>query len=408
MSAVTPHLEEQNDPTETEEERILTTQVRPYHGRGGANLPVAEVFSGDHLTAEVLSQTHSELMQMAWLRKAVTDALQGRSFHVQAGNRTGADKRHVYLILDGPIIPGAATGQVVAAWNPAASPTASQYRLTSWTSKMGSPSFSLPAGPAESGGACPGAAAGQSIVPRNALVAAARRVQTVTGRPVRLPEAICQYCYAQGGQYSTGGVQFAQVLRYAWTRIALANGTFVPTMIYAVQNANYKLEGGKAGDDAKTALHYLPERHPGRYFRMHDSGDFISKGYLAAWKQVANALPDVTFWAPTRCWATSWGIDAVNQINNPPRNLIIRPSAFHINEPPPQNLGPGWARGTTVYAPDNKPEAQARGDYQWDCQAYAVPDTKATCRNSMGADGQTGCRACWRYGQDAAINYTIH
>ncbi len=149
------------------------------------------------------------------------------------------------------------------------------------------------------------------------------------------------------------------------------------------------------------------------------SGDFFSPEYFAAWKLVADDNPDVTFWAPSRVWAVPGLREAVNEINNPPRNLVIRPSAYSINEPGPGELGPGWAAGSTVYADVQKPDMNARREgppYQWDCQAYQTDNDKVTCRDARAPDGEVGCRACWRFGLEdefghepgLVVNYTLH
>jgi hypothetical protein len=414
FAMITPFLEQQSDPAETDAERenfAIPADVSQEMGTVESEVSLVEqlqglggdetVFSTYGLTAEVLDQSHAGLLNTAWLRQVVEDSLvdRGVQYRVQARDINGGRPNEVFIILDQDIQP---PGDYTAPWNPASTPNARQFKLLSWTSKMGTPSFSLPAGPIQSGGSCPGAVAGQSIVPVPALLSGARRVQSVIGRPVRLQQAVCQYCYAEGGQYSTGQVQFAQVLRYIWTRESMRTDegieAWVEAMVYAVDNAKYMLEGGKFG---KT--HYLPERFDGRFFRIHDSGDFFSRQYLAAWKAIADALPDITFWAPSRYWATGNGIEQVNEINGDPRNLIIRPSAYHTNEPPPRDLGPGWATGSAVFGSVGDHEltvqqAAAGSDYgafNWECQAYAVDDTGKTCRNALAPDGEEGCRMCW-------------
>jgi hypothetical protein len=294
---------------------------------------------------------------------------------------------------------------------------------------------------------------------------------------VRVQQAICEYCYATGGQYATGQVQFAQLLRYVWTRDAAKDvhgitdmdfqagrigkvefgpraRAWIHAMVYAFDRADYLMDGGKVG---KTP--YPPERRNKRFARIHDSGDFFSAQYLAMWKAVCNALPDITFWAPSRIWATKWGVQAVNMINGPAEksNLIIRPSAYHVNEGPvPRErlmvkggAWTGWAAGSSAYAlrlkPPNKDvgqpqwpqdpslvqlrskhaEREVRGKkvpinlpgpqqtwqegdaYDWDCQTYAVDDEKHTCRHAAAPDGKDGCRACWQM-PDLRINYTLH
>lgn len=390
MAAIIPHLEQQEDPSSTPEERRFLSKPE--------QRPLGDVdpldFTG--FAEGVINKSHAELIQLAWLRRVVTESLMGIRYHVQARDRHGNEPKKVFIVLDRPI---EMPNTFVAPWNPPSTPESQQFSVLSWTSKMGAPSFSIPAGAIEAGGACPGAAGGQTIVPVEALRAGASRVTKVIGKPVRLHHAICNFCYATGGQYSTSGVQFAQVMRYIWARQGVKDGTFVKAMLYAIEHADYVLDGGKV-----QKITYPAERHTGRFFRIHDSGDFFDEDYLAAWKELANAFPDITFWAPSRIWATSWGVAAVNRINAEPRNLIIRPSAYHINEEPPKDLGPGWARGTTVYHKSLKVQGQG---FDWDCQAYAVEDTKKTCRHAMAPDGSVGCRACWSR-SDLVVNYTLH
>lgn len=418
MAAILPHLEVPEDVTPLE--RAYDVCVGSLQGSSlGEDSPACP--SPD----AVLADSHAGLLGMAFVRAAVEQSLIGKSFVAKAGDIKGKSTRNVYLVLDTPIGTG-------PAWNPNANPSIQQYELLSWTSKMNTPSWSLPAGAPETGGACPGAVGGQSVVGEERLIAAQKLVRKVTGKAVNLPQAVCQWCYATGGQYSTGQVQYAQLLRFLWARQAIdlpaiapdgsASTVFVETMVYAIQNADYRLEGGRD----------LPAEPTGRrFFRIHDSGDFFSKKYLEQWKKVTQRLPDITFWAPSRIWATSWGVDAVNEINNPPANFTIRPSAYEVNEPSANDLGPGWASGSTVIAAvqnegmtpereiyvssiENKSSPRGGTDprYTWDCRAYATDDQKHTCRKAVapqglgGPDGK-GCRACW-IAPGEIINYTLH
>lgn len=211
-------------------------------------------------------------------------------------------------------------------------------------------------------------------------------------------------CYATGGNYRYGSKQLTQVVVLAWTRQAVKDGSFVEVMDWAVKNANYHLDASSIDGTS-----YPPE-HRGLFFRIHDSGDFFSREYLAAWKAVADANPDVTFWAPTRVWATSWGIRAVNEINRNPRNLILRPSSYEVNSPALEGLGPGWASWSVVYAKAVKPPGgpmHASGPFNWDCQAYAAEAEAHSCRHALAPDGATGCRACWLH-PELSVNYTLH
>lgn len=353
-----------------------------------------------------LAASHASLLNMAYLRQACEEVLAGRVITVSF------EGRNVWLNLDRPL-------PQEPAWNPPTQAGLYRFKLTSWTSKMGTPSFSLPAGPDTIGGACPGAVGGMTVVPDNARKKQLRVVESITGAPVEAAKAICQHCYAEGGQYSTGQVQYAQLMRFAWAQAAVADGTFAQVMDWAVKNANYHLGGKgklKTDDlDENGKPIYVPmrgERDGQKYFRIHDSGDFFSARYLAAWVEVALANPDVTFWAPSRIWALENMIERVNQINVAP-NLVIRPSAYAINTPALRNLGPGWAAGTTVFGDALKPfDAAGRvvepnESFDWDCKAYQTDNDKVTCRDAVAPDGQVGCRACWRH-PSYVVDYTLH
>jgi hypothetical protein len=392
-------------------------------------------------SVEALQPSHAELVRVSFTRKAQIAELNGKPYWIHAKGRD------VFISLDETI-------GSVPAWNPPGAGNMRNFKLLSWTQKMGTPSFSLPAGPVQSGGACPGSTGGQSISEPAAMAASQRQVTAVTGMPVLLADAICQRCYATGGNYAYGSMQLTQLMRYMWARAAVKDGTFVDTMSWAIENANYLLDGGTVkktreelvkGESKATT--YEKERHPGRYFRIHDSGDFFSEDYLLAWKNVANNFRTgkgrITFWAPTRSWASPWGVKAVNAINadyiygEGDSNLIIRPSTYHINErPPAHDMGAGFANWSVVYTPtikaqetrftdhdsDGRPTATLGGagrtaegsPFNWDCQAYSVKDEAHSCRNARspfdtggGRTQDVGCRACWQ-APDMSINYTEH
>ena len=447
MSAIIPHLEHPEDTTRIEKQFYRCVAGEPVSGSG--HFADASVCPSPQ---EIVARDHQELLAMVYVRNAVEQALAGRAFTVQNGHLDShgkwIDTQRVYLSLDYPIGDG-------ASWNPNASPLARHFSLLAWTSKMNAPSFSIPAGAPDLHGACPGAAAGQSLVPADTMVRAQRFVREVTGQTVKLSLSICETCYALGGQYSTGNVQYAQALRYIWARQAILEPAvgpggrpstlFIETMVAAISGANFFLDGGRISkedlgddDEPKGEARLPPEASGRRFFRLHDSGDFFSPEYLRQWKLVCERLPDITFWAPSRVWAAGgdW-IDIVNRVNAPQQgsanNLVIRPSAYLIDGPAPANLGPGWAAGSTVvsFEDDGGPPAAVvayveglegkpmkmlgtnRPDprYDWSCRAYSTGSTH-TCRNAVappgrgGADGK-GCRACWDVPQ-AIVNYHPH
>lgn len=410
-TVVTPEPADLESPAE--EALQLPAEVSEAGGGGvdglGRAREVEEVLHVSYLNAEALAKSHAELLQTAWVRKFVFDHLRGRKLTVVVTPRPRLGTSDIHLVLDGPMV---RPDLPFPAWNPPASPDARRFSLLSWTSKMGCPSFSLPAGPIETGGSCPGAAGGQTIVPRPKLLASADLVRKFVGRPVRLQQAVCQYCYAEGGQYGTAGVQFAQAVTYAWTLSALQDGSFVDVMVHAIENADYKLDGGKVDKNV-----YEPETFPGRFFRWHDSGDIFSPKHLEALVEIARRCPTIHFWAPTRIWATTWGVRRVNEIAEGPGgwppNFALRPSAYVVNDPPPDPtlLGPGWTAGSVVFNPEGlvQPLTREAALIDWQCPTYALGDDEtASCRNAPRPDGQgLGCRACWLEKQ-AVVNYLLH
>jgi len=170
------------------------------------------------------------------------------------------------------------------------------------------------------------------------------------------PGSICAVCYAdERHRYRWTSVQRTQAGRFAWTVGALATGTFVPVLVGAI-----------------TA-------RADRYFRIHDSGDFFHPVYAFAWRDIARALPEVRFWAPTRSWAlaghrrpdTDPLLTALRVLAALP-NVVLRPSALLLEDPPP--AVPGLAAGSTV----------------------TVDRARVTCPKSRTVPAHCGaCRICW-------------
>ncbi len=416
MASLKPHLSEEDETTPTEEAY--------WECSSGGQL------SGDFdvcpTPQEVIEQSHAGLLNTAWIRKPLVDQMmQGMAIEVR---EVKGVMKLVGTFPDDPkrTVEG-------APWNPyGATPMA----ILSWTTKMGAPSFSLPAGATAMGGACPGATAGQSVVPSKQRRGATKALLPILygnndpENRVNLAKSICEFCYAEGGQYSTSSVQYAQLLRLAWAQGAIQQKTasgrssvFVDVMIQAIEQEDFKL--------SKEPAQWARNGKVMRFFRLHDSGDFFSTAYFDAWKEITDYFhptyggPDGTghpdpiwFWAPTRMWVSRKFVAHVNQKNTfrgAESNFAIRPSAYHVNEHGPlgengQGLGPGWAAASVVYSDVLKMEAEGE-TYDWDCRAYAVEDGP-TCRGAEGnpkgaGPGKIGCRNCWMV-QDDRVNYTLH
>lgn len=437
MAAITVNLEEADEP--------VSETIKEYRKCGGG-LRGAGLRGADSCPApnEVINESHAALLSMVWARQAAIEQLEGLDFEVDT---EGRDVILRFIKNGEPFNIGrqdtrcetdkdycGALGE--PAWNPAG--VGSIATLTTWTTKMCCPSFSLPSGHSAVGGFCPGAV--QSVVPEREWEATYRQALHFMGQPARGPfdiaSTICQHCYAAHGKYGTGGVQVAQLMRGIWVRAAVADHSFVEVMDWAVKNANYKLAGNKN----------LPKEVSGqKYFRIHDSGDFESFEYLRAWFEVIRKNPDVLFWAPTRTWSRPSGKGGqydrwIQEIGEKcPDNLVMRPSAFVINSPVPDFPGK-WAAGTTVIASANNrgmrddleaikenyleehfersrtPEGRAKrarapggpdGRYDWDCPAYQEDAGKHRCRDAVNMDGEKCCRVCWD-SPKLRVNYTLH
>lgn len=379
-----------------------------------------------------IEQMHVSQTRMIWVRRALTDWVRDHNVEVRLvtkGKDVGFEISKPFVNTDFQWFLDKSSGQTF-------------FGLIGEAAKMGCPTWDLPAGSPVLGGSCPAATAGQSTVPLQIRKKAEPRV----GEPVRLREAICEICYAEGGNYATFTIQLGELLRYWWTRQLIDGGRtdeWVATMVDAIRRSSFPEE---RLIDPRTGKPILP-------MRVHSSGDFYAYDYAKAWIQVVNQLPDITFWAPTRTWAAGnwvefWGKYLPTAEHG---NLILRPSAYHTDDPaiaagvrmvqchvgglpeygdsatvarpqqPWAGAYPFNSTGTTAVYKFNDlnalggrtneeiaagaPSLDPR--YDWPCAAYAVMDDAKSCRNALAPDGEVGCRACW-IRPDLRVNYTAH
>jgi hypothetical protein len=180
--------------------------------------------------------------------------------------------------------------------------------------------------------------------------------------------AICDSCYAKGGNYLFPNVRRSLDARMSFVVDSLKadNGdTFVRTMIDMVSRA---------------------VKVTGPYFRIHDSGDFFHPLYVDCWRRVAEALPDVRFWAPTREWLRPMMRPSLEKLAALP-NVTIRPSAEALEHPAP--VVPGLACGSAVSV----------GDIAGHRTCPATTDIPQCDAH--------GCRACWDMPL-TPITYRLH
>jgi hypothetical protein len=79
----------------------------------------------------------------------------------------------------------------------------------------------------------------------------------------------------------------------------------------------------------------IEKREKSGYFRWHDSGDIQSIEHLHKIVQVAERLPHIKFWLPTREYGI---VEKYMEIYHVPHNLTIRLSGFMIDGPSPDSL----------------------------------------------------------------------
>ncbi len=131
---------------------------------------------------------------------------------------------------------------------------------------------------------------------------------------------------------------------------------------------------------AAGVIQYETERRRLRHFRWFSSGDLQSLSHYRGIIRVAELLPTVKFWLPTR------EIDIIRRgpaADKLPANLCVRVSADWIDGAAPE----WWPWVSTVY----------RDRVGFSCPASGA-GSRASCQS---------CRACWVRGV-SSINYQLH
>lgn len=163
--------------------------------------------------------------------------------------------------------------------------------------------------------------------------------------------SVCSKCYARKGRYSFRNVQNAMYSRLAAT---------------------------KRADWAENMILLLKQKSKGkrRYFRWHDSGDLQNRKHLADIVKIAEALPHIKFWLPTK------ERKLISEWRKPfPRNLTVRVSAPMI--------------GQTAKPPSNSLSSSVGSDTGFLCEAYS--------RSGKCGD----CRSCWDK-RIKNVDYPLH
>ena len=182
----------------------------------------------------------------------------------------------------------------------------------------------------------------------------------ITGSKLRLKKnSTCSSCYALKGRYV-----FPNVKEALFNRLNKMNSL---------------------GFDKWTELmtELIARKEKSGFFRWHDSGDLQSIDHLKAIVQIANNLPQIKFWLPSR--EVKIIKDYINDGNVIPDNLNIRISAFFI--------------GSAL----NPKELKRLG-----CTGSSVGfKSSFNCPSSKQGNKCLDCRACWNKRVDN-VNYHLH
>lgn len=169
----------------------------------------------------------------------------------------------------------------------------------------------------------------------------------ITGGKLRkVANTICSVCYALKGRYVFPNVLDAMEKRFQ----SLFNTAWVDAITFLIQKKE------KSG-----------------YFRWHDSGDVQGTWHLSKIVEVANRLPQIKFWLPTR--EISIVSDWVNAGNKIPENLTIRLSAFMLDGQPP--IAAAKRLGLCV---------SGASATDFNCPAYSQDGKCGDCRNCWNKD----------------------
>ena len=168
---------------------------------------------------------------------------------------------------------------------------------------------------------------------------------------------ICKSCYAKKGMFCFPAVKNAVNKRLEWWNKS-QDKNIIETMTNEIRKSGTK------------------------YFRAYVSGDFQGSRDIRIWRKIAENLPEVKFWFPTKAHRVrASGITQALQALNRLENVSVRPSSGNFDTPAPDVKG--LAAGTTAHKKDNPPN----GEF-----------------NCIGDCSK--CRVCWD--KETKVSYHYH
>jgi hypothetical protein len=173
--------------------------------------------------------------------------------------------------------------------------------------------------------------------------------------------SVCFKCYALGGFYRMPNVASANEKRLS----LMGQKRWAETMIAKIQK----------------------EESSG-FFRWFSSGDLQSLKNLKDIVRIALALPEISFWLPTKEYGI---VSEYYELYGPfPENLTVRLSAYMVDKSGPDSLADSMDLTTSEVATNPQPSAD-----------------KAVCPSSTQGNKCLDCRACWSKDVHTVV-YRLH
>lgn len=166
----------------------------------------------------------------------------------------------------------------------------------------------------------------------------------VGGKLALVPGSVCADCYAMRDNYSYPSVQAAHEKRFS----GLSSVSWADSMVFLIR---------RSGET---------------YFRWHDAGDLQSFQHLLDIVRIAESLPSVAFWLPTKEKGLVYRYREV--FGDFPPNLCVRLSGAMIDGNPPAYEG----NTSTVH--------KANAPIGSECEAYTRGGKCGECRDCWNRD----------------------
>jgi len=140
------------------------------------------------------------------------------------------------------------------------------------------------------------------------------------------------------------GAKLAQVAGSVCAGCYAMKGNYTFPAVKNARSHNLNLIESSLEQWASTMIVVISKTNASGFFRWHDSGDLQSMAHLQAIIAIAQALPNIRFWLPTKEKSYLAKINRAGVVV--PENLTIRLSMPMIDQAPSTTV---WANTSTVH-----------------------------------------------------------